>query len=73
VSGKNLSRQEVILPRKTIIELSKLLDDSDEPVAIDLSAAQAKFKFGNAVLVSKLVDGKFPDYGRVIPRASPRS
>ena len=72
VSGKNLSRQEVILPRKTIIELSKLLDDSDDPVAIDLSAAQAKFKFGNAVLVSKLVDGKFPDYGRVIPQSQPK-
>jgi len=72
VGGKNLSRQEVILPRKTIIELSKLLDDSDDPVAIDLSAAQAKFKFGNVVLVSKLVDGKFPDYGRVIPQSQPK-
>jgi DNA polymerase-3 subunit beta len=72
VGGKNLARQEVILPRKTIIELSKLLEDSDEPVAIDLSAAQAKFKFGNVVLVSKLVDGKFPDYGRVIPQNQPK-
>ncbi|HVQ62289.1 MAG TPA: DNA polymerase III subunit beta [Burkholderiales bacterium] len=72
VGGKNLARQEVILPRKTIIELSKLLDDSDDPVAIDLSAAQARFKFGNVVLVSKLVDGKFPDYGRVIPQAQPK-
>jgi DNA polymerase-3 subunit beta len=72
VGGKNLSKQEVILPRKTIIELSKLLEDSDEPVAIDLSAAQAKFKFGNVVLVSKLVDGKFPDYGRVIPQNQPK-
>jgi DNA polymerase III subunit beta len=72
VSGKNLARQEVILPRKTIIELSKLLDDSDEPVHIDLSTAQAKFKFGNVVLVSKLVDGKFPDYGRVIPQNQPK-
>jgi DNA polymerase-3 subunit beta len=72
VGGKNLARQEVILPRKTIIELSKLLDDSDDPVAIDLSSAQARFKFGNVVLVSKLVDGKFPDYGRVIPQAQPK-
>jgi len=72
VGGKNLARQEVILPRKTIIELSKLLDDSDDPVAVDLSAAQARFKFGNVVLVSKLVDGKFPDYGRVIPQAQPK-
>jgi DNA polymerase-3 subunit beta len=64
----NLARQEVILPRKTIIELSKLLEDTDETVAIELSAAQAKFSFGRVVLISKLVDGKFPDYGRVIPQ-----
>jgi DNA polymerase-3 subunit beta len=72
VGGKNLAKQEVILPRKTIIELSKLLEDSDDPVAIELSAAQAKFSFGNVVLVSKLVDGKFPDYGRVIPQNHPK-
>jgi DNA polymerase-3 subunit beta len=65
---KDLARQEAILPRKTIIELSKLLDDSDEPVAIELSAAQAKFSFGKVLLISKLVDGKFPDYAKVIPQ-----
>ncbi len=70
--AKNLARQEVILPRKTIIELSKLLEDSDDPVVIELSAAQAKFTFGKVVLVSKLVDGKFPDYGRVIPQNQPK-
>jgi DNA polymerase-3 subunit beta len=72
VGGKGLSRQEVILPRKTIIELSKLLDESEKPVTIDLSAAQARFRFGNVVLVSKLVDGKFPDYSRVIPQNQPK-
>jgi DNA polymerase-3 subunit beta len=72
VGAKNLPRQEVILPRKTIIELSKLLNESDDPVAIDLSATQARFGFGNVVLVSKLVDGKFPDYGRVIPQNHPK-
>jgi len=56
----------------TLIELSKLLEDSEDPVAIDLSTAQAKFSFGNVVLVSKLVDGKFPDYGRVIPQNQPK-
>src|SRR5260221_988790 len=65
VGGKNLPKQEVILPRKTIIELSKLLEDSDDPVAIELSSAQPNFKFCNVVVVSKLVDGKFPDYIRV--------
>ncbi|HKC53605.1 MAG TPA: DNA polymerase III subunit beta [Burkholderiales bacterium] len=72
VGGKNLSKQEVILPRKTIIELSKLLEDSEDSVTIELSSAQAKFRFGNVVLVSKLVDGKFPDYGRVIPQNHPK-
>jgi DNA polymerase-3 subunit beta len=44
VGGKNLSKQEVILPRKTIIELSKLLEDSDDSVTIELSSAQANFR-----------------------------
>src|SRR6185295_16054288 len=60
-------RQEVIVPRKTVLELSKLLADSAEPVAIELSSTQAAFSFGSVELVSKLVDGKFPDYARVIP------
>ncbi|HEY5764125.1 MAG TPA: DNA polymerase III subunit beta [Rhodocyclaceae bacterium] len=62
-----LPRQEVIVPRKTVIELGKLLADSDDPVEVELSAAQAAFRFGGVELVSKLVDGKFPDYARVIP------
>ena len=60
-------RQEVILPRKTVLELGKLLADSDEPVTIDILANQVRFRFGNVELVSKVVDGKFPDYNRVIP------
>jgi len=62
-----LPRQEVIVPRKTVLELSKLLADSDDPVKIELSATQAGFSFGTVDLVSKLVDGKFPDYTRVVP------
>ncbi|HET9747783.1 MAG TPA: DNA polymerase III subunit beta [Casimicrobiaceae bacterium] len=58
---------EVILPRKTVLELSKLLEDSDAPITIDILANQARFRFGNVELVSKVVDGKFPDYNRVIP------
>jgi len=63
----NYTRQEVILPRKTVLELSKLLEDSDTPLTIDILANQARFRFGNVELVSKVVDGKFPDYNRVIP------
>src|SRR6185295_708519 len=60
-------RQEVILPRKTVLELSKLLDPVDSPVNLDLLANQVRFRFANIELVSKVVDGKFPDYNRVIP------
>ena len=63
------ARQEVILPRKTVLELGKLLEDSDDALAIDILANQARFRFSNIELVSKVVDGKFPDYNRVIPTA----
>ncbi len=63
----SVQRQEAIVPRKTVVELTKLLADSDEDVAIELSATQASFSFGTIQLVSKLIDGKFPDYTRVIP------
>jgi DNA polymerase-3 subunit beta len=63
----DLPRQEVIVPRKTVIELSKLLADTEDEVKIEVSPAQAAFTFGSIELVSKLVDGKFPDYTRVIP------
>jgi DNA polymerase-3 subunit beta len=63
----NLPRQEAIVPRKTVTELAKLLAESDDEVRIELSATQAGFSFGAIELVSKLIDGKFPDYTRVIP------
>jgi DNA polymerase III subunit beta len=61
------TRQEVILPRKTVLELGKLLEDSESNVTIDVLANQVRFRFANIELVSKVVDGKFPDYNRVIP------
>ena len=61
------ARAEVILPRKTVLELGKLLAESDDMVTIDVLATQVRFRFGNVELVSKVVDGKFPDYNRVIP------
>ncbi len=61
------TRQEVILPRKTVLELGKLLADNEDPVTLDILANQVRFRFGNVELVSKVVDGKFPDYNRVIP------
>jgi DNA polymerase-3 subunit beta len=61
------ARQEVILPRKTVLELGKLLVDSDDPVSLDILTNQVRFRFANIELVSKVVDGKFPDFNRVIP------
>lgn len=60
-------RQEVILPRKTVLEIGKLLADVEDPVTIDVLPNQVRFRFANIELVTKVVDGKFPDYNRVIP------
>ncbi len=57
----------IILPRKTVTELFKLLDDPDVAVATELSDSKIRFTIGNVVLTSKLIDGTFPDYQRVIP------
>jgi DNA polymerase III subunit beta len=65
-------KQEVILPRKTVIELQRLLSDADgenQPhIEMQFASNQAKFSFGGMEFVTKLVEGKFPDYNRVIPR-----
>lgn len=63
----DLPRQEMILPRKTVLELNRLLVDSDDLLNITLTPNQVRFTFGSVVLVSKLIDGKFPDYERVVP------
>lgn len=61
-------RMEVILPRKTVLELSRQLADNDEPLEIVIAPTQVQFRFGDIEFVSKLIDGKFPDYERVIPQ-----
>ncbi|CAG0933855.1 MAG: Beta sliding clamp [Rhodocyclaceae bacterium] len=66
--GESKQRAEVILPRKTVLELSRLLADNDEALDIRLAPNQATFRFGDIELVSKMIDGKFPDYERVIPQ-----
>ena len=77
--GHRLARMEIPLPdgaqgmpgvivtRKTVTELRKLIDEFDQDVAVSLSDTKIRFVFGNAVLTSKLIDGTFPDYDRVIP------
>ena len=60
----------VIVPRKTVTEVRKLIDDGDEAVTIALSETRIRFDIGAAQLTSKLIDGSFPDYERVIPRGN---
>ncbi|MBP9908730.1 MAG: DNA polymerase III subunit beta [Rubrivivax sp.] len=62
------SKQEVILPRKTVLELQRLLKDEETPIEMRFANNQAKFGFSGMEFVTKLVEGKFPDYNRVIPR-----
>jgi len=57
----------VIVPRKTVTELRKLIDEVDDEVSIALSDTKIRFAVGGVVLTSKLIDGTFPDYDRVIP------
>jgi len=57
----------VIVPRKTVGEVQRLIADNDSEVTVELSQGKIRFTLGNVVLTSKLIDGTFPDYGRVIP------
>jgi DNA polymerase-3 subunit beta len=57
----------VIIPRKTVSEVRRLIEDGDGEVEITLSATKIRFAYDSAVLTSKLIDGTFPDYERVIP------
>lgn len=61
---------DVIVPRKCVGELRKLLDEVDGSVGVSLSASKIRFDLGQAILTSKLIDGTFPDYSRVIPSAN---
>ncbi|HWH74976.1 MAG TPA: DNA polymerase III subunit beta [Methylibium sp.] len=63
-----MPKQEVILPRKTVLELQRLLKDEDTPIEMRFAGNQAKFAFSGMEFVTKLVEGKFPDYNRVIPK-----
>ena len=64
--------REVIIPRKTVVELSKLLGDVDDPVELRIGTNQVTITLPGTELVTKVVDGKFPDYQRVIPANQPR-
>lgn len=63
-------KQEAILPRKTINELMKLLTDTEEEITLKFGKNQIGMYFSNTTLTTKIIDGKFPDYDRVIPNYS---
>ncbi|MBK7365962.1 MAG: DNA polymerase III subunit beta [Nitrosomonas sp.] len=67
-AGAELVKKEIILPRKTVHELVKLLEDSDKSVTIDFYPKKISFSFSDIILTSKVIDGKFPDFDRVIPK-----
>jgi DNA polymerase III subunit beta len=60
----------IIIPRKTVSELQKLVDDPDVAVTTELSDTKIRFTIGSVILTSKLIDGTFPDYQRVIPTSN---
>lgn len=61
-------KREVIVPRKAVQELSKLLEDTEDITEIEFYATQVRFRFATIDLSTKIIDGKFPDYTRVIPQ-----
>ncbi|WP_306252486.1 DNA polymerase III subunit beta [Parvularcula sp. IMCC14364] len=63
----------VIIPRKAVLELRRLLDDAGEQVQVSVSEAKVRFIFDDVTLTSKLIDGTFPDYQRVIPSGNDRT
>jgi len=66
-------RAQAIVPRKGVLELGRLLSEAGEDVVVKLGSNQLLVEAGNYTLVTKLIDGKFPDYEKVVPRAPGRS
>ncbi len=64
----NINIESVILPKKTIFQLIFLLEQSGKPVKISINKSKIKFKMDIGVLISKVIDGRFPDYNKVIPK-----
>ena len=67
-----LSKLDLIVPRKTVLEMMRQLDDSDAVVNIQANAQMIQFSFSGHTLMSKLIEGKFPDYNKVIPKNHPK-
>jgi DNA polymerase-3 subunit beta len=74
MSEENLGSEsqafQVILPRKAVLELSRMLTDSDQELAVEVGSNHIRITIGDTIFTSKLIDGKFPDYQKVIPKDS---
>ena len=68
-----MERVQAIVPRKGVLELSRLIDDGDEELVVQVGANHLRVTQGRYSLTTKLVDGKFPDYEKVIPRDATRT
>ncbi len=66
-------KKQVIIPRKAVQELMRLLDDSDDPVSIRIGSNHLQFTIGGLTMTTKLIDGRYPDYDRVIPKEGDRT
>ncbi|CAE6509052.1 MAG TPA: DNA polymerase III subunit beta [Nitrosomonas nitrosa] len=64
------SKRETIIPRKTILELSKLLDDSEKLVTIEIFPKKIRFKFSEVTLLSKVIEGKFPSFNQIVAKTN---
>jgi len=64
----NIKIESIILPKKTIFQLISLLDQGDNDIKISISKSKIRFEMGTIVLTSKVIDGRFPDYNKVIPK-----
>ena len=69
----DLPKQEMIIPRKTVLELLRQLDDSEALVSLSTNAQVIQLSFSGSTLMSKLIEGKFPDFNRVIPKDHPKN
>lgn len=65
---EHYQKKETILPRKTVLELAKMLEDSKNPLIIEIFQKKVRFIFSDIILISKIIEGKFPDFNRAIPK-----
>ncbi len=61
---------QIIIPRKAVMELGRMLEDIDREISIDVGSNNVRIVMGDTIFTSKLIDGKFPDYQKVVPEGS---